>query len=79
MSEPPSILTYKEQLTYTRMHGVAGPTVSKLRKFHLGLMAKISPEIVILEIGTNDLVNTPPEVVGSYIEDMVSRVGSIPE
>jgi lysophospholipase L1-like esterase len=56
------------------MHGVGGRTVPKLRKFDLGLIAKISPEIVILEIGTNDLVNTPPEVVGSYIEDMVRHL-----
>ena len=56
------------------MHGVGGRTVPKLRKFDLGLIAKISPEIVILEIGTNDLVNTPPEVVGSDIEDMVRHL-----
>ncbi len=56
------------------MHGAGGRTVPKLRKFDLGLIAKISPEIVILEIGTNDLVNTPPEVVGSYIEDMVRHL-----
>ena len=56
------------------MHGVGGRKVPKLKKVDLGLIAKISPEIVILEIGTNDLVNTPPEVVGSYIEDMVRHL-----
>ena len=53
------------------LYGVGGRTVPKLRKFHLGVVSKISPSIVILEIGTNDLANTPPEVVGSEIEDLV--------
>ena len=30
-----------------------------------------SPDIVILEIGTNDLTHTPPEIVGSNIDDLV--------
>ncbi len=55
-------------------HGVGGRTVPKLRKFDLGLIAKIFPEIVILEIGTNVLVNSSPEVVGSYIEEMVRHL-----
>ncbi len=38
------------------MHGVGGRTVPKLRKFDLALIARISPEILILEIGTNDLI-----------------------
>ena len=53
------------------MYGVGGRTVPKLRKFDLGVVSNISPTIVILEIGTNDLANTPPEVVGSEIEDLV--------
>ena len=53
------------------LYGAGGRTVPKLRKFDLGVVSKISPSIVILEIGTNDLANTPPEVVGSEIEDLV--------
>ena len=54
------------------LHGVGGRTVPKLRKFNLEVVSKISPSIVILEIGTNDLAaNTPPGVVGSEIEDLV--------
>ncbi len=56
------------------MHGVGGRAVPKLRKIDLELISKIYPEIVILEIGTNDLVNTPSEVVGSYLEDMVRHL-----
>ena len=56
------------------MHGVGGRTVPKLRKFDMGVISNISPDIVILEIGTNDLSNTPSEVVGSDIEDMVQQL-----
>ena len=56
------------------MHGVGGRTGPKLRKFDMGVISNISPDIVILEIGTNDLSNTPPEVVGSDIEDMVQQL-----
>ena len=56
------------------MYGVGGRTVPKLKKFDMGVISKISPDIVILEIGTNDLSNTPPEVVGSDIEDMVQQL-----
>ena len=53
------------------LYGVGGRTVPKLRKLDLGVVSKISPSIVILEIGTNDLANTSPEVVGSEIENLV--------
>ena len=60
MNERPSILSYKGQLSY--MYGVGGSTVPKLRKFDLGVISKIYSSIVILEIGTNDLANTPPAI-----------------
>ena len=50
------------------MYGVGGRTVPRLRKFDLGVIMKTSPSIVSLEIGTNGLANTPPEVLGSEIE-----------
>ena len=49
------------------LHGVGGRTVVKLRSFDLHVVEQIAPEVIILEIGTNDLVNTGPEVVGSNI------------
>ena len=52
------------------MYGVGGRAVSRLRKFDLGVILKISPSIVSLEIGTNGLANTP-EVLGSEIEYLV--------
>ena len=53
------------------MYGVGGRTVPRLRKFDLGVIMKISISIVSLEIGTNGLANTPPEVLGSEIEYLV--------
>ena len=51
--------------------GVGGRTLAKLRSSDLCVAEQIPPDIVIPEIGTNDLVNTSPEVVGSEIEHLV--------
>jgi lysophospholipase L1-like esterase len=51
------------------MHGIGGRTVNKVQNHDLGIVARLSPDIVILEIGTNDLSLLPPEVVGSEIEE----------
>ena len=48
-----------------------GLSFSKLRAFNLGIIKSLSPEIIILEIGTNDLANLPPEVIGSALDDLV--------
>lgn len=53
------------------MHGVGRRTVAKLRSFDLHVVEQIAPDVVVLEIGTNDLVDTSPEVVGSAIESLV--------
>ena len=53
------------------MHGVGGRTVPKLRKFDLHVVKRLSPDIIILEIGTNDLTRNGPEIVGSEIDDFV--------
>ena len=39
------------------LHGVGGRTVAKLRSFDLHVVERIAPDVVILEIGTNDLVD----------------------
>ena len=56
------------------MHGIGDRTVSQLRKYDIGVIVCLSPDIVILEIGTNDLSFLPPEVVGSKIEKLVSQL-----
>ena len=53
------------------MHGVGGQTVPKLHMFDLHMVKKLSLDIIILEIGTNDLTRVGPEVVGSEIDDFV--------
>lgn len=52
-------------------YGVSGRTVDKLHAFNLGVIHFSAPEIVILEIGTNDLANLPPEVIGSALDDLI--------
>ena len=53
------------------LHGVGGLTVAKLRR-NLGIVSSLSPQVIILEIGTNDLASPPPEVTDSEIEEFVS-------
>ena len=52
------------------LHGVGGLTVAKLRR-DLEIVSSLVPQVVILEIGTNDLDPLRPEVVGSQIEELV--------
>ena len=46
------------------LHGVGRRTVAKLRSSHLNVAERIAPDVLIFEIGTNDLVVTSREVVG---------------
>ena len=49
------------------LYDVSGQTVRE----NLGVVSLISPEIVILEMGTNDLSGLQPEAIGSEIEELV--------
>ena len=57
------------------LHGVGSCTVKKLRLYDLhrptGVVSALKPGVIILEIGTDDLVANRPEVVGSEIDDLV--------
>ena len=53
------------------LHGVGGRTVKTLCRYDLGAVSYIKPDVIILEIGTNDLVANRPEVVGSEIDDLI--------
>ena len=44
--------------------------MERLRR-DLGIVSSLSPQVVILEIGTNDLTRLRPEVTGSEIEELV--------
>ena len=48
--------------------------MAKLRSFDLHVVERIAPDVLILEIGSNDLVDTSPEVVGSEIESLVHPI-----
>ena len=54
-----------------------GRTVGKLQSYNLHVVRQLMPDIVILEVGTNDLPSVAPEVVGSSIEDLVVTLKSI--
>ena len=54
-----------------QLHGVGGRTVAMLPSSDLHVVERIASDGLILEIGTNDLVDTSPEVVGSEIENLV--------
>jgi hypothetical protein len=53
------------------MHDVGRSNSPKIKKDGYGVITRISPDIVILDIRTNDLALSPPEVVGSDIEELV--------
>ena len=52
-------------------HGIGGRTILKFREYDFGIVQKISPDIIILELGLNDLVKLPPQTVGSELESLL--------
>ena len=56
---------------YITLLGTGGRTVEKVVKYDLQSVHKYKPDIVILELGTNDLSTHASEVVGSKIDDLV--------
>ena len=57
-----------------RQFGTGGRTVAKIKNFDLKTVARFLPDVVILEIGTNDLSNKPPETVASEIDDLAVKL-----
>ena len=53
------------------LYGIGGRTVEKIKSYDLPVVRQLMPEIIILEVGTNDLTSVAPEIVGSSIEDLV--------
>lgn len=56
---------------HIRWRGVGGRTIAKTVKFDLGILHSFHPDIVIVQLGTNDLTSRPPLQVGSAMEDFV--------
>ena len=56
---------------FIKWHGVGGRTVSKTLHLDLNVVDSFRPEIVIMQLGFNDLTESDPLHVGSAIEDFV--------
>jgi len=52
-------------------HGIGGRTIAKTVKYDLRILHAFHRDIVIAQLGTNDLTSCPPLQVGSALEDFV--------
>ena len=50
---------------FIKWHGVGGRTVSKTLHLDLNVIDTFRPEIIIMQLGSNDLTNSDPLHVGS--------------
>ena len=55
---------------HIRWHGIGGRTVSKVVKYNLGVVGSFTPEIVIVQLGSNELTSMSAAKTGSAIEDL---------
>ena len=53
-----------------RWHGIGGRTVSKTREYDLGVVEEFGPNVVLMQLGTNDLNTISAVETGSAIEDL---------
>ena len=56
---------------HVSLFGVGGCSAAELQASYLHEVRRLSPDVILLEIGTNELTTSPPEVVGSAIDDLV--------
>ena len=59
-------------------HGVGGRTIAKFRKFDFDIVRRIAPHIIVLELGSNDLVELSPQTVGSELETLPRELHELP-
>ena len=60
-----------------RWHGVGGRTVAKVIRYDLEIVRQFSPDIVILQLGTNDISDRSIRsalTVGSQLEDLTRQL-----
>ena len=62
---------YIPESGHISMLGSRGRTVAKVMKYDLSFVQKYKHDILILELGTNDLSVQVPETVGFQIDDLV--------
>ena len=65
-------------LVLIRWHGVGGRTVDKTLKYDIHVVHSFHPDIVILQLGSNDLVTLSPLHVGSALDDFGIRKPPLP-
>ena len=53
-----------------RWHRIRGRTVSKTREYDLGVVEEFTPNVVIMQLGTNDLTTISAVETGSALEDL---------
>ena len=56
---------------FIKWHGVGDCTVSKTLHLDLNVIESFRPEIVIMQLGSNDLTDSNPLHVGSAVEDFL--------
>ena len=58
------------------LSGIGGRTVDTLMQFDLAKLQVLQPNVVVLEIGSNDLcdISSDPEAVGSLIITLINRL-----
>ena len=53
-----------------KWHGIGGRTISKVIRHELGIVEEFAPEIVVIQLGTNDLSSLSAVETGSALEDL---------
>ena len=53
-----------------KWHGIGGRTISEVIRHDLGIVEKFAPEIVVIQLGTNDLSSLSAVETGSALEDL---------
>ena len=58
-------------IAYIYFHEVGDRTIPKFRKFDFNVVRQLVPDVIIVELGSNDLVELSPQTVGSELESLV--------
>ena len=58
-------------------HRVGGRTIAKFRRFDFHVVRQLAPDVIILELGSDDLVELSPQTVGSELESLVRELYEI--
>ena len=53
-----------------KWHGIGGRTISKVIQHDLGIVETFAPEIVVIQLGINDLSSLSAVETGSALEDL---------